>query len=137
MNPAVRADRELVKWLLGFLMARGLIRSVVSIGLAIVLVPVILNLGFGYFDTVERIGEGEDVAPTNMMDAATSGIRPGTTSDRVDQVFAKRGFRELTSETPGERCRGYDVGVAHQVLAVCMREQGGRWKVSSSTLRSD
>lgn len=124
-----------MKWILGLVAARG-VRSVVSIGLAVVLVPVILNLGFGYFDTIERIGEGEDVAPTNMMDAPTKGIKPGTTSERVEQLLGGTQFTEAAATTPGERCRGYDTGVANQVLAVCFGEQNGRWLVTSAAMRS-
>lgn len=125
-----------MKWLLTLMFGRSVLRSVMSIGLAIVLVPVILNLGFGYFDTIERVGDGEDVSPTNMMDAPTQGIRPGTTSERVEQLLAGRNARQLDGTTPGERCSGYDTGVAKQVLAVCYTEQGGRWIVSSSSLRT-
>ena len=45
-----------MSWLLKFFVARSVAASVVSITLAVVLVPIILNMGFGYFDTIDRIG---------------------------------------------------------------------------------
>jgi hypothetical protein len=96
--------------------------SVLSIGAAIVLVPMILNYGFGYIDTVDRVGNGEDVEATAMLDAGSYGIRPGQTSQQAERVLGADAMTVASSKA-GERCRGRSLKPLPQQLIVCFGEQ--------------
>ncbi len=99
------------------------IRHIVSIGAAVVLVPIILNYGFGYISTVERIGNGEDVAPTAMQDAVKDGIPPGQTQQEAERVLGSNST-PVASDTPGTTCRGYPFGKTRNHLVVCYKTVG-------------
>lgn len=115
--------------------------GIVSVGSLLVLVPIILNMGFGYIDTIARIGDGEDVSPTYMQDAATQGIKPGQTSQQVEQVLG-RNSEPVPSDTPGERCKGYPMKGTGQHMVICyaIRPVGPageqRWLVTRSYLKA-
>lgn len=112
-------------------------RNVVSIGAAIVLVPLILNFGLGYIDTIDRIGRGEDVTSEQVLDAGTKGIRPGDTSARVEQLLGSK-WEAHATEVAGETCRAYPLTDAAGRLVVCFGTAGtadeARWKVTRAEL---
>lgn len=116
-------------------------RVLAPIGAAVVLVPVILNMGFGYIDTITRIGDGEEVEPTYMLESGEQGIRPGQTSEQAEKVLGQQSV-PVASTVPGERCRGYALSATHKQLVVCYATRptgpGGeqRWVVTSSRVDS-
>src|SRR3990167_3507684 len=110
-------------------------KTAIVAGSALIIVPVILNLGIGYVDTIERIGNGEDVPATNMLDAATQGVRPGQTSEQAEKVLGHI-TTPVASDRPGERCQRYALAKLPAGMVVCYETRmiGGeqRWVVSRS-----
>lgn len=113
------------------------IKAAVSIGAAIVLVPLILNMGLGYIDTIERIGDGEEVSSTNMLDAAKNGIKPGATSEEAEKVLGHN-TTAVASDRAGENCKRYALGDTGKGMVVCYSTQGTganqHWLVTRSYL---
>lgn len=116
-----------------------LLRNVLSIGVAVAAVPLILNFGFGYIDTIDRVGRGEEVTGEEIVDAGTEGIRPGQTSAQVEQLLGSK-WEARAAKAPGETCRAYPLTDAAGSLVVCFGTSGtadeARWKVTRAAVEA-